>query len=87
MAPLNGTFDVSRLDQQVQIQTNGKKRKNPVDLKECALKELIQYDCQLAGPKEDPRSRVTCKPVLRLFRQCADGLTVETTSWEGVHDQ
>jgi len=86
MAPPVETFHPSRLQQHVQYQANGKVCKTPVDLKQCALKELIQYECDLNGPKQDPRSKVVCEPVLRLFRQCANGLTVETTSWEDIHD-
>lgn len=40
-----------------------------MDLKKCELKELIQYECELDGPKQDPRSKVVCEPVLRLFRR------------------
>ncbi|KAK5120675.1 hypothetical protein LTR85_006033 [Meristemomyces frigidus] len=111
MAPLVEAFHPARLQQHVQYHLNGKARKPPVDLKQCKLKELIQYECDLRGPKENPRSRVVCEPLLRLFRQyvqivpspgnilargvrllmlqyrCAGGLTVETTSWEDVHDR
>ncbi|KAK4539639.1 hypothetical protein LTR36_010465 [Oleoguttula mirabilis] len=87
MAPLVEAFHPARLQQHVQYHPNGKARKPPVDLKQCELKELIQYECDLRGPKENPRSRVVCEPLLRLFRQCAGGLTVETTSWEDIHDR
>lgn len=40
-----------------------------VDLKKCALKELVQYDCDLDGPSQNPASKVVCVPVLRLFRR------------------
>jgi len=79
-------FPPSRLQQHVQYKYNGKAQKPPVDLQKCKLKELIQYECELSGPRNDPNSKVVCEPVLRLFRQCADGLTVETTSWEGIFD-
>ncbi len=69
MAPPIETFHPARLQQQVQHYANGKVRKPPVDLKQCELKELLQYECDLRGPKEDPRSKIVCEPVLRLFRQ------------------
>lgn len=70
MAPLVETFHPSRLQQHLQYTAEGKLRKTPVDLKkDCELKELIQYECDLRGPKESPRSKVVCEPVLRLFRR------------------
>ncbi|KAI7210340.1 hypothetical protein KC333_g8274 [Hortaea werneckii] len=87
MAPMVETFPPARLQQHAQYLPNGKARKPSVELKDCQLKELIQYECELRGPRESPRSKIVCEPVLRLFRQCANGLTVETTSWEGVHDR
>lgn len=69
MAPHVEAFTAARLEHQVQCQTNGKPRKPPVELKQCALKELIQYECDLKGPRDDPASKVVCEPVLRLFRQ------------------
>ncbi|KAI6878149.1 hypothetical protein KC360_g2816 [Hortaea werneckii] len=87
MAPMVETFHPARLQQHAQYLPNGKARKPSVELKDCDLKELIQYECNLQGPRESPRSKIVCEPVLKLFRQCANGLTVETTSWEGVHDR
>ncbi|KAF2767342.1 hypothetical protein EJ03DRAFT_315939 [Teratosphaeria nubilosa] len=82
MAPLVETVPLSQLEKRLQFQLDGKRRKEPVDLKNCALKELIQYGCDINGPREDPRSKIVCQPILRLFRQCANELTVETTSTE-----
>ncbi|KAI6821261.1 hypothetical protein KC332_g9340 [Hortaea werneckii] len=87
MAPMVETFHPARLQQHAQYLPNGKARKPSVELKDCELKELIQYECNLQGPRDSPRSKIVCEPVLKLFRQCANGLTVETTSWEGVHDR
>ncbi|KAI7158286.1 hypothetical protein KC349_g5001 [Hortaea werneckii] len=87
MAPMVETFPPARLQQHAQYLPNGKARKPSVELKDCDLKELIQYECELRGPRESPRSKIVCEPVLRFFRQCANGLTAETTSWEGVHDR
>src|ERR1700712_3500676 len=54
MAPLVEAFHPARLQQHVQYHPNGKARKPPVDLKQCELKELIQYECDLRGPKAHP---------------------------------
>ena len=69
MAPLVEAFHPARLQQHVQYHANGKNRKPAVDLKQCELKELFQYECNLNGPKQDPRSQVVCDPILRLFRK------------------
>lgn len=69
MAPLVESFGASQLSNRVQYVANGKRRKPPVDLKDCELKELLQYHCDLNGPKNDPKSVVICDPVLRLFRK------------------
>ncbi|KAH9836028.1 putative mitochondrial export protein Som1 [Teratosphaeria destructans] len=84
MAPLVETVPLSQLEKRLQYQPDGKRRKEPVNLKDCALKELIQFECDIVGPRRDPRSKVVCQPILRFFRQCANGLTVETTSTEEV---
>ncbi|KAK3679085.1 hypothetical protein LTR78_001538 [Recurvomyces mirabilis] len=86
MAPLVEAFHPARLQQHIQYHADGKVRKPPVDLKQCQLKELVQYECQLDGPPENPKSKIVCEAVLRLFRTCANGSTVETTSWEDIHD-
>lgn len=69
MAPLVESFPASQLASRIQYVPNGKRRKPPVDLKDCELKELLQYHCDLNGPKNDPKSVVECEPVMRLFRK------------------
>ena len=69
MAPLVEAFPPSRLEQYVQRKPDGKVRKPAVDLKDCDLREMIQYFCDLDGPKGDPKSKVVCEPVLRQFRK------------------
>jgi hypothetical protein len=70
MAPLVEAFDARDLVKHINKLPDGKTRKSPIsDLKDCELKELIQYNCELDGPRNDPRSKVVCEPVLRLFRQ------------------
>jgi len=68
MAPLVETFPPRLLTSKLQYHPDGSYRKKPVKLPECKLKELIQYECNLSGPKNDPRTKVVCEPVLRLFR-------------------
>jgi hypothetical protein len=70
MAPLVEAFDARELTSRTNNQPDGKTRKPQIsDLKNCDLKELLQYNCDLNGPTEDPRSQIICQPVLRLFRQ------------------
>lgn len=71
MPPLVESFPPSELTAaRINKLPSGQTRKPPIsDLKECELKELIQYNCDLNGPKENLESRVRCEPVLRLFRQ------------------
>lgn len=70
MPPLVEVFPASDLAPRVNDLASGKKRKPAVaDLKHCELKEMIQYNCNLNGPREDATSKVVCQPVLRLFRQ------------------
>ena len=69
MAPPVKTFHPAHLTQNFNVRPDGKVRKQPMDLQQCELKEMVQYFCDLDGPKEDPRSKVVCQPVLRLFRK------------------
>lgn len=69
MAPLVESFPPSQLTERINLKPNGKPQKPPIDLEKCDLKEMIQYFCDLDGPKEDPRSKVVCSPVLRYFRK------------------
>ncbi|KAK3051681.1 hypothetical protein LTR09_007337 [Extremus antarcticus] len=69
MAPLVEAFPPSQLSKRVQTTTKDRTQKPPVILKDCELKEMMQYFCDLDGPKEDKKSKVVCEPVLRMFRQ------------------
>ncbi|KAF2202387.1 hypothetical protein GQ43DRAFT_349684, partial [Delitschia confertaspora ATCC 74209] len=82
MAPPTPPFPASSLESRVQYTADGKKRHPPVDLANCALKEMVQYKCNIVEEKGAP-PKVECEPIVRLFRKCQDGLTVETTVWEG----
>jgi hypothetical protein len=69
MAPLVEAFPPSQLEERIQTKLNGKVQKPPIELKQCQLKEMMQYMCDLDGPKNDPQSRVVCEPILRTFRK------------------
>ncbi|GAD97444.1 hypothetical protein ANI_1_1378084 [Paecilomyces variotii No. 5] len=91
MAPLVPVFPTEALPERVNVVYKGwkeKRRKGPqVDLEKCELREMLQYSCN--PPQEGVPSPgvVVCKPVLRLFRRCAGGLTIETTSWETLQNE
>jgi len=77
------TYPLALLESEINVLPNGKARKPRVDLSGCALKELVQYKCNVK-PKEDGASPViVCAPVVRWFRRCGNGMHVETTAWEG----
>ncbi|KAJ5707483.1 hypothetical protein N7488_007284 [Penicillium malachiteum] len=86
MAPLVPVFAADTLPDHINIVRRNfieKKRKGEqVDLKECALMEMVQYSCNPPQEEIPKPGVVVCKPIVRLFRKCAGGLTVETTSWE-----
>lgn len=69
MAPLVEAFPPWQLEERVKLKPDGSVRKDAINLRECKLKELVQYSCDLAGPQENPRTRVVCEPIVRLFRQ------------------
>lgn len=99
MSPPTELFPASELEWRIQGLPNGRRRKGTkLDLKECELMELVQYDCVLGAKRNSP---VRCFPVERLFRKyvtkltlkelpldadnhtrCRDGTIVETTTWE-----
>ncbi|KAK5001317.1 hypothetical protein LTR28_012802 [Elasticomyces elasticus] len=75
MAPPTEAFPPSQLAARINTTPSGKRRKPPIaDLADCALKEMLQYHCELVGPREDSRSEVRCWPVVRLFRMGKRGV-------------
>ncbi|KAJ6157829.1 hypothetical protein N7470_005421 [Penicillium chermesinum] len=91
MAPPVQSFSAERLPSHVNIVQHNfiqKKRKGPqIELEKCPLMEMMQYSCNPPSKGAPEAGRIVCKPVLRLFRRCADGVTVETTSWEPIREQ
>ncbi|PGH30727.1 hypothetical protein GX50_06489 [[Emmonsia] crescens] len=90
MSPLTQPFPTSTLPAAIQTTTKNFQetaRKPPaVNLSQCALMEMVQYSCNPPekGPPQGSASGgvIECESVVRLFRRCAGGLTVETTTWE-----
>lgn len=70
MPPPVPIHPLSTLEAHLNVLPNGKARKPPVKLKDCALKELVQYKCNVYPPERkgvDPK--IICEPVVRLLRQ------------------
>ncbi|KAL4809902.1 hypothetical protein BDV18DRAFT_129840 [Aspergillus unguis] len=88
MAPLVPVFSPEKLPDHVNIVTRNfqeKRRKGgAVELEKCKLLEMVQYSCNPPQNGIPEPGVVVCKPVVRLFRRCANGLTVETTTWEPI---
>lgn len=72
MTPPCPNFHPSQLQQQVQFNIDGRKRKTEsgkdIDLKACELMSLLQYDCSVEHPQRQDSS-VKCYPVQRWFRR------------------
>jgi hypothetical protein len=73
MAPLVPVFSAETLPDHVNtVQRNfqDKRRKGPtVNLKECALLEMMQYSCNPPSEEVPQPGVIVCKPVVRLFRR------------------
>lgn len=70
MPPPTTTYPLAALESQVNTLPNGKQRRPPINLSECALKELVQYKCNVhkANSIGSPPA-VVCEPVVRLLRK------------------
>ncbi|KAJ5588050.1 hypothetical protein N7537_010728 [Penicillium hordei] len=92
MAPLVPIFSADSLPDHVNTVRRNfqeKRRKGEqVNLKDCPLLEMTQFSCNPPQNGVPEPGVVVCEPVVRLFRRklifrsCAGGLMVETTSWE-----
>jgi hypothetical protein len=71
MTPPLPILSLSELESQINVLPNGKARKPPIKLSDCALKELVQYKCNLSVPKDGSKEppTIVCEPVVRLLRQ------------------
>ncbi|KAK7527507.1 hypothetical protein IWX49DRAFT_490466, partial [Phyllosticta citricarpa] len=86
MAPPIEHFHPEELEARAQYDAKGRYRKGGVDLEKCKLMEMLQYDCW-PERRVGGQPVVKCRPLVRLFRKCANGLTVETTSWEDLESR
>jgi hypothetical protein len=70
MAPPTPTYPVSALPTEINTLANGKARKPPIkNLKDCALKEMVQYKCNVQRPNiKGGEPIILCDPVVRMFR-------------------
>ncbi|KAK1148769.1 hypothetical protein N8T08_008654 [Aspergillus melleus] len=88
MAPLVPVFHAETLPDHVSIIRKNfverRRKGGPVELEKCKLLEMVQYSCNPPQNGIPKPGVVVCKPVVRLFRRCANGLTVETTAWEPI---
>ncbi|KAF2175680.1 hypothetical protein K469DRAFT_609889 [Zopfia rhizophila CBS 207.26] len=87
MAPPLEQFHASQLPVRINTLLNGKPRRPPIKLEECPLMEMVQYKCNIKKSDLPERPVILCEPVVRLFRKCEGGPTVETTAWEGLREQ
>jgi inner membrane protease subunit SOM1 len=69
MAPATPIHALSALEAQINVLPSGKPRKPPVRLSDCALKELVQYKCNIEVLEKTRKPTVICEPVVRLLRQ------------------
>lgn len=78
MAPPVEAFPVSELEDRVNIQSNGRRRKGgDIDLRKCELLELVQYECGFVTDRKAvmlyklrrQQPIVQCTPVVKLFRR------------------
>ncbi|KAK2747984.1 hypothetical protein FQN57_001575 [Myotisia sp. PD_48] len=87
MAPLVESWPATELPTRLQVQQRGyidRRRKGaPLDLSSCPLYEWTQYSCNPANESPPEPGVVNCTTIIRLFRRCANGVTAETTAWEG----
>lgn len=68
MVPPTAVFSPASLEERLQCDSRGKRRKQPVDLAECELRRLVQYDCRVPD-RRDRRAPAVCWPLERLFRR------------------
>lgn len=70
MAPPIEAFPISELEDRINVQSNGRRRKGgDIDLRKCELLELVQYECGLKGRERGRRAVIQCAPVVKLFRR------------------
>ena len=68
MSPPVESFPATELPWRVQVTSQGKRRKKPIELEKCALMELVQYKCDVEGQGAET-AVIKCVPIVRLFRR------------------
>jgi inner membrane protease subunit SOM1 len=69
MSPPLPLHSLHTLESQINLLPSGKPRKPPVKLSDCALKELVQYKCNIQIPeKKGVQPTVVCEPFVRMLR-------------------
>ena len=69
MTPPIRSIPVSALESELNVSPTGKPRRPPIALSECALKELVQFKCNIHAPeRQGLPPTVLCQPIVRLFR-------------------
>lgn len=70
MTPPIEAFPTSELEQRINVQSNGRRRKGgDIDLGNCELLQLVQYRCHVKEKEKGQRSFIHCSPVVKLFRR------------------
>jgi mitochondrial inner membrane protease subunit SOM1 len=69
MAPPVEIWSASGLPDRVQVTMKGRLRKDRIQLKDCELLEMLQYECAVQDGRRDKEATVICGPVERLFRR------------------
>ncbi|KAJ5626262.1 hypothetical protein N7510_002571 [Penicillium lagena] len=91
MAPLVPVFSAETLPDHVNTVRRNfqeKRRKGPaIDLKECALLEMMQYSCNPPQDGIPQPGAVVCKPVVRLFRRYVFTEQTAGSTTKGIADE
>lgn len=67
MAPPVEAFHASEL--RVQVNVQGRRRKEPFELEDCELLEMVQYSCYLESGGKGQQPDIKCDPIVRAFRR------------------
>lgn len=69
MAPPIETWSARELPDRVQVNMEGRRRKDNIELSQCELFELVQYECTVLDGGRRRDAPVVCRPIERLFRR------------------
>ena len=77
MAPPVETFPTTQLPSRVQVTVGNKLKKKRVNLDDCELLEMLQYQC---APDKVDRT-IKCREVERLFRRLVESKSDGQLGW------